>query len=280
MFSSFPPTLETFFPAFRSSTCSRFNKRFAFLHHDHFLSDVDPRVEKRMTTMQIMTPGCCKNELNGWHRVGLANDSDYNCFSSTLVLVRRKKDKAKSIVKRKKKKKRSKLTDRKERKNSGGAALQATRDLSSHQSKHTHSPASLFFKTNISARVAPAFFKSNGYITLPETQFLSEFLVMLYPWKLFQTGILVLLKSLEIFIAEALENYAVLYEPAKLDLLISSHGLFAGAWSSFRQSQRPTESETGWAWLPPGFLWAFNFVPESPCGSNNRSMEPLLSARA
>ena len=46
------------------------------------------------------------------------------------------------------------------------------------------------------------------------------------------------------------------------------------------QSQRPTESETGWAWLPPGFLWVFNFVPESPCGSNNRSMEPLLSARA
>ena len=24
----------------------------------------------------------------------------------------------------------------------------------------------------------------------------------------------------------------------------------------------------------------FNFVPESPCGSNNRSMDPLLSARA
>ena len=46
--------------------------------------------------------------------------------------------------------------------------------LSSHQSKHTHSPASLFFKANILARVAPAVFKSNGYITLPETLFLSR----------------------------------------------------------------------------------------------------------
>ena len=44
------------------------------------------------------------------------------------------------------------------------------------------------------------------------------------------------------------------------------------------QSQRPTENETGWPWLPPGFPWAFNFVPESPCGSNNPSMEPLLTA--
>ena len=46
------------------------------------------------------------------------------------------------------------------------------------------------------------------------------------------------------------------------------------------QSQHPTESETGWAWLPTGFLWAFNFVPESPCGSNNHSIDTLLSARA
>ena len=137
--------------------------------------------------MQIMTPGCCKNELNGWHRVGLAKRFRFNFFSSTLVLVRRKTDKAKSIVKKKKEKEKRKLSA--ERKNSGGAALQATRDLSSHQNKHTHSPASLFFKANISARVAPAFFKSNGYITLPETLFLSELLVMLYSWKLFrETG--------------------------------------------------------------------------------------------
>ena len=60
------------------------------------------------------------------------------------------------------------------------------------------------------------------------------------------------------------------------------------AWPFYRhvvrflwQSQRPTEGETDWAcMLPPGFLWAFNFVPESPCGSNNRFMDPLLSARA
>ena len=43
----------------------------------------------------------------------------------------------------------------------------------------------------------------------------------------------VLLKSLEISTAVALENYAVLYGPVLLDLLISSHGLFIGAWSSF-----------------------------------------------
>ena len=133
-----------------------------------------------------------------------------------MVLVRRKTDNAKSIVKKKKKKKKESWVP-KER-TEGGADLQATRDLSSHQSKHTHSPASLFFKGNISAWVAPAFFKSNGYITLPETLFLSELLVMLHPWKLFQTGtpFLVLLKSLEISIAVALENYAVLYGSLKL----------------------------------------------------------------
>ena len=59
-----------------------------------------------------------------------------------MVLVRRKTDKAKSIVKKEKRKRKKKAEYRKKKKNSGGAALQATRDLSSHQSKHTHSPVS------------------------------------------------------------------------------------------------------------------------------------------
>ena len=108
-----------------------------------------------------------------------------------MVHVRRKTDKAKSIVKKKKRKRKKKAEYRKKERTAAGQLCRppVTYDhLSSHQSKHTHSPASLFFKGNISARVAPAVFKSNGYITLPETLFLSELLVMLYPWKLFQTG--------------------------------------------------------------------------------------------
>ena len=80
-------------------------------------------------------------------------------------------------------------------------------------STHIHR-GNCFFKANISARVAPAFLESNGYITLPETLFFSEFLVMQYPEAFPNRNTFsVLLKSLEISIAVALENYAVLYEP-------------------------------------------------------------------
>ena len=55
----------------------------------------------------------------------------------------------------------------------------------------------------------------------------------------------------------ALESYAVFIRATltwPLDII--AWPFYRGAVKFLWQSQCPTESETGWAWLPPGFLWA------------------------
>ena len=122
MYSSFPSTLESFFPTFRSSTCSSFNKRFATkcLHHDHFLSGVDPRVAKRMTTMQIMTSGCCNNDLNGWHRVGLAKRFRLQLFQLNIGLCKKKNGQGQKHCKNEKRKRKKNAEYRKKERTAAG----------------------------------------------------------------------------------------------------------------------------------------------------------------
>ena len=113
-------------------------------------------------------------------------------FRSTLVLVRRKTDKAKSIEKRKKKKKRKLSTERKKERTAAGQLCRPT--VTYHHIKaSTHilqHHCFFFLKPTFrhGFNGGPSIFLVKWVHYIARDAFFSELLEMLYPWKLFQTG--------------------------------------------------------------------------------------------